>query len=539
MKKFLKMLAVCFMAFISCFTIVACDKAPEDPNTQQGETPSGGTTDQTNEANYNKMKNVASSTTPANGYTMELSMEDSTVSTADYTGFDFSSIGCTTQAQIDAFKEELDEGLEEESYTDSSKEVTAYDATTKTGYTLEYQDNELKGYSVSDSTTLYKCSISRMPSGSEEMMTASEDGEEATTPSTPTYVYDKTKYNIDDKYFNQYIYDFNAEFGEMLEEVVNNSLNEFEESLTASLDRFNIKSTPTTTVTCTETDGITTMLIKLEVANIETLDMSSMMGVQLKNVTAKVEYEFKFNSTKFLGCEGRMIINGTLAMNLAEMMPTSEDSGEGSETPATTPILNVNMSISSINKFVLGDYDGTNKPTIEAETFLGTGEENSVEDREADITLHIGDYKYRSISRTMNDNFDKANILKWADYDTNDYAQLITNLADITWYTDKECTIPYTGTKFTSYDMDLYAKMSDITLGENKAYCVSTNLRTYNSEMDYSDYFYGISIVDKNGTVPVYYPCIYVNGEQYTSGQTYTLDTTKINQIIYVYGSND
>lgn len=91
MKKFLKTLAVCFMALISCFTFFACNetKNPDTPNnSEQGTTPGGGsnggqTTTQINEANYTKMKNLANATDPTNGYKVEIINKDAMNSTWD------------------------------------------------------------------------------------------------------------------------------------------------------------------------------------------------------------------------------------------------------------------------------------------------------------------------------------------------------------------------------------------------------------------------------------------------------------------------
>lgn len=536
MKKFLKTLAVCFMALISCFTFFACNETKnlDTPNnSEQGTTPGGSTTPsggsnggqtttQINEANYTKMKNLANATDPTNGYKVEIINKDAMTSTVDYTDFNFAAMGFTSNEQIDAFKESMEEEMEGDESV--QKIVVAYNSTEKTGYTLDYEDEELKSYSVSTADTLYKCDITRNDAG--ETMTASEDGAESETPVAPTYEYTKYKFNIDNNYFNQYINDFEYECGEMLDGIVQDSLSDLGTKLTENFKMFNVVANPTSTVTCTEADGITTMIVKLEVADIESIDMTSMMGMELKNVTAIVEYEFKFNSTSLLSVEGKISLNGSVSMNLAEMM------SEG-ETPAL--ILTINMNIEMSTKFVLGEYNETDKPEIVDDEFKGTGADDAVEDRKADVYLYIGDYNYKEISRTMNDDFVKADIFKYNEYDETNYAADITNLASLTWYTDKECTVPYTGTKFTSYDMKLYAKLDDITLGEDKAYYVSTSAKSYDADIDYSDYFGRLSIMDKTGTVANYCSYMYVNGEEYTTGQTYTLDTTKINEIIYIY----
>lgn len=551
MKKFLKTLAVCFMALISCFTFFACNEPnnPETPNNPEQSTPSEGTTPsqttaQTNEANYTKMKNMVTNVVPENGFKLEITEENSSSATVDYTGFDYTAMGMT-EDEFNEFKAEMDESMEEEMEgSEIFKDVIAYNATDKTGYTLKYEGAKLKEYTVSTANTLYLGSIeNNEQNGSDEsdesdgsesnLMTASEGDGEENPETTPTYTYNKYKFNVDDKYFNQYIYDFNDEIGMMLKTIVQDSINDLETAMTKTFSEMGLTGEPTTTINCTESDGVTTMVITSSLENIPSFNMGYF---ELKNFSMVLTMEIKFNATKVLSIDGKNAMSGTMSMDLSEMF--EEDGDEGA--PAV-PVLTINMVMNADTKYVFDEYNDTDKPAITDSEFRGTGAENAVEDRTSNVVLYIDGVNYLCISKTMNDTFDKANIFNERGDETN-YSEIFTDLENITWYIDKDCTIPYTGTKFTSYDIKLYAKLSDMGLAEGKALYRSLSITSYDEGINYSDYFdKGLQVGSTSEVVVdgTNYTCAYVNGKKFNAGESYTLDATKINQIIFVSKSNE
>lgn len=533
MKKFLKTLAVCFMALVSCFTFFACNEPnnPDTPNNpeqstpSEGTTPSAPTTAQINEANYTKMKTLVTDIAPENGFKLEITEEGSSSATVDYTDFDYTAMEMT-EDEFKEFKAMKDSEMKKEMEDSQvTKKIIAYNATDKTGYTLEYEDEELRKYSVSTADTLYLCDITRNDSDeSDGTMTASEDGAESETPTAPTYTYDKYKYNVDDKYFNQYIYDFNDEIGMMLKTIVQDSISDLETAMSKMFSEMGLTGESTTTINCTESDGVTTMVISSSLGNIPSFNM----GFELKNFSMVVTMEIKFNATKVLSIDGKTTMSGTMSMDLSEM---SEEDGDG-ETPA--PVLTINMVINADNKYVFDEYNDTDKPEIVDKDYRGTGHDDEVVDKVAYVTLFIDGIRFKGYSRTMSDTFDKENVLKATEYGEN-LADVFTNLKNVTWYIDKECTIPYTGTTYTSYDINLYAKLSDMGLAKGKAIYRQFSANSYDESMDYSDYLGSPQIGDTTVVVDgTNYTCAYVNGEKYNAGESYTLDATKINEIIFV-----
>lgn len=504
-KKVIKMFAVCFMAILSCFTIFGCKNTPpEDPDKD------GGSATLNADEKYNELKGRVATTTPVNGYTMfntqSMSMEYGEV---DYSECDFSAMGLTTEEQINAFKTSMSENLEDESR--EYKTIYAYDATSKNGAKIEYEDGNLDSYEVSQGNSLYEWYY--VEDSSRAMLIPCQ------------------KWNIDENYYNQYYKYFNESFDEMAEEVVGESLNEVKEYMNINFRKIGIdpaENTITWNVACEENNGLLEIVLTFTLNNIEQIDMGSTL---LSNVNMTGDITLKSDATSIRKVSTSVQISGTMFMDLAEMLD-AEDGNEG----APSLIISMPIDITETASLDISAFDSSVIPTFDPSEFVGTGSEGEAENIYIDIDfILVKDGEAYPLYGLWSNSAQMGNSLSITHSRGG-----INNLSSIKWYTDVACTQEFTST-LPSCDITLYAKIEDFELEENNAFVIKIySLEEYsisNVEMYLEDE--GIEVSSTENTVSDSYKYAYVNGVKYESGDSYTLDSTKVNIVYFVYSNED
>lgn len=503
MKKLLKTLAVCFMAFISCFAFVACDIDIEDPNNPGN----GGTLPKSAEECYVKIKNLASAINPANGYRLDITTGEEL--SVDYSNSNFEELGLTDEDRIKTLKDDID--TEMESKDCLGKTIIEYNATDKTGYTLYCSDDNITGYKASNDEYLYTSLVS--PSSQADVV-----------PVVGDFAPDKYKEQVDGEYYNQYLYDFNKELESFYKLIEQDSLENLKTFVLTNFKIQRIKSTPTFTINFSEKDDVVTLNIKVEVSGVSSYwDYTN--ALQLKNLTEIMELTINFNDTEILDITGKETYVGATSLDVEDYLDNAE---------ALENELAVDVTLNNLYKYVVAEYDGENKPVIVDSEFVHSGYDGELKKIKPEVTLYIDGYRCESSAREMGEVIDKSNMFNHRD-GINFYT-IIDNMADITWYIDKECTIPYASNTYPSYDINLYAKFSDIEVQENMVFSLEATVYTYDENVDYSKYITNLSIdttthwFTENGQ----YSCIYINGEKKDTTNWYDLDSSKINQVISV-----
>lgn len=504
-KKVIKMFAVCFMAILSCFTIFGCKNTPPDDPDKDG-----GSATLNADEKYNELKGRVATTTPVNGYTMSntqsMGMEYGEV---DYSECDFSAMGLTTEEQINAFKTSMSENLKDESR--EYKTIYAYDATSKNGAKIEYEDGSLDYYEVSQGNSLYTCYYV-------------EDSSRA------MYI-PRQKWNIDGNYYNQYYKYFNESFDEMAEEVLGESLNEVKEYMNINFREIGIdpaENAITWNVACEENNGLLEIVLTFTLNNIEQIDMGSAL---LSNANMTGDITLKSDATSIRKVSTSVQISGTMSMDLAEMLD-AEDGKEG----VPSLIISMPIDITVAASLDISAFDSSVIPTFDPSEFVGTGNEGEVLNREIDIDfILVKDGETYPLYELWSNSINMGNSLS-----VNQYRGGIKNLSSIKWYTDVACTQEFTST-LPSCDITLYAKIEDFELNDNNAFVINIHSHEEysisNVEMYLEDE--SIEVSSTENTVSDSYKYAYVNGVKYESGDSYTLDSTKVNIVYLVYSSED
>lgn len=520
MKKLLKTFVVCFMAFISIFTFVACDIKIEDPNNPGQDESEESTLPKTAEECFAKIKNLASVINPANGYRLDITSGEEL--SVDYSNSNFEELGLTDEDSINALKEDIDAEMTSRDYLD--KAIIEYNATDKTGYTLYCSDDNITSYDVYNDEYLYISRVS--PSSQADVMPISR------------LLPDKYKLQVDGEYYNQYMYDFNKSLENLYMCLDNDSLDDLQTFVLTKFKLQRITSTPTFTFNFSEKDNIVTLNIKVELK-----DAFSSLGVAtissgllyLNNITKTMELTIKFNDTEILDIVGKETYIGSTSLDVEDYLDNAE---------ALENELAVDMTLTNLYGYVIADYDGENKPEIVDTEFVPSGNNGELEKSESLVTLYIDGYYCESNYREMGEEMDKSNMFNHHDGVT--FYDKIDNMTDITWYIDKECTIPYTRNTYPSYDINLYAKFSDIDLKEGEVLLIEATVYTYDENVDYSKYITNFSFgggkdLSNGQYYPTYwfsangqYSCVYINGEKKDTTNTYYLDSSKINVIINI-----
>lgn len=504
MKKLLKTLAVCFMAFISCFAFVACDIDIEDPNNPGN----GGTLPKSAEECYIKIKNLVSAINPANGYRLDITTGEEL--SVDYSNSNFEELGLTDEDSIKTLKDDID--TEMESKDCLGKTIIEYNATDKTGYTFVYSYDNIEEYWSSNDEYLYRHLVSQ-ESQADVMPVMRE-------------LPNKYKVQVDGEYYNQYLYDFNKELENVYNFIEQDSLENLKTFVLTNFKIQMIKSTPTFTINFSEKDDVVTLNIKVELKDVSSFyNIRNHGAIKLNNVTKIMELTINFNDTEILDITGKETYVGSTSLDIEDY----SDNAEALENE-----LAVDMTLSNIYKYVVSEYDGENKPEIVDSEFVYSGYDGEIEKNESLVTLYIDGYYCESDTREMGEVIDKGNIFRH--HSGINFYTIIDNVEDITWYIDKECTIPYTSNTYPSYDINLYAKLSEIEVHENMVFSLEATVYTYDENVDYSKYITNLSIdttthwFNENGQ----YSYIYINGEKKDTTNWYDLDSSKINQIISV-----
>lgn len=504
-KKVIKMFAVCFMAVLSCFTIFGCKNTPpEDPDKDVGSTTLNA------EEKYTELKGRVATTTPVNGYTMTqkelISMEYGEV---DYSECDFSAMGMTTEEEINDFKASMSENLEDD--TIEYKTIFAYDATSKNGAKINYRGESLNKYEVSQGNTLYVWNY--VEDSSRVMETPRE------------------KFNIDENYYNQYYKYFNETFDDMAEDIVRDSLDDVKEYMNTNFGMIGIDPAQTTinwNVACEENNGLLEIVLTFTLNNLEELDMGETL---MSNVDMTGNITLKSDATSIREISTSIQISGTMSMNLSEMLDA-----EGGEEDAPSLIISIPVDITEAVSLNISAFDSSVIPTFDPSEFVGFGSDGEAQNRDIKIDLNlVKDGKAYDLSGLWAPSSKMGDSLS-----VNQNGGKINNHENIKWYTDVACTQEFTGT-LPSYDITLYAKFEDFELKENNAFVIrvytSDEYNSSNVEMYLEDI--GAVVDSTENTVSDSYKYAYVNGVKYESGDSYTLDATKINIVYFVYADQE
>lgn len=517
------MFAICCMALVSCFSIFACGETPDDPETEQGggsgqTTPEGITgtpvTETTAVDKFNQLKTARDAMTPNNGYTYTDESTSKMQVTPNWDAFERNKVtkmegvdaSLADDTNFNAFKNTIDESLSSMNDEYSSKEITSYNSTTKNGYSL-YESTYNKNYEISDieNNMLYDySSYSYTDSGG-----------------NPQTQENKNKYNIDQNYYNQFIFDFYDNMEYSVGEVLKDTLEGTESYLRNGFEAMGLTfGEDDLGFTFEEKDGLYTLVIYANVTD-KTINL---YGESLTDADFTMSLVFKFNSTMLTELSAVMDLDATMAM------PVGKDASDNDVN------LSIAFAVDSTQKFTFSTtYDAERAPSYTASEFKGTGSEwrgnelvTVVQNNQSNVHLHFGDYDFNeSPSFYMGDSVSIDDISGFVEGGLN----------DITWYTDKACTQAFTG-NMPSYDINLYAKYDDVLakLDTNHVFVLNMYISNYVEGVDYEAYYEPyIGITEKTGTVNAErYTCAYVNGTKVNAGSTYTL-TNGLNKIIFVY----
>lgn len=523
-KKLLKMFAICCMALVSCFSIFACGETPDDPETEQGSgqtTPEGITgtpvTETTAVDKFNQLKTARDAMTPNNGYTYTDESTSKMQVTPNWDAFERNKVAkissipysLADETNFNAFKNTIGENLSTMNDEYTSKEVTSYNSTTKNGYWLDESSNYSE-YEISDieNNTLYYYS-----------KWGNDEADQH-----------KYKYNIDQNYYNQFIFDFYDNMEYSVGEVLKDTLEETESYLRNGFEAMGLTFGENDLgFTFEEKDGLSTLVIYANVTD-KTMNI---YGESLTGADFTMSLVFKFNSTMITELSAVMDLDATMSMAVAQ-------DADGNDVN-----LSVAFAMDNTEKFTFSNtYDTEHAPSYTASEFKGTdgGEWDGdisdyveiVANNSSDVYLHIGDYSFGyGYAFRMGEALDFSNYLGYG------YSNVFTGngLNDITWYTDKACTQAFTG-NMPSYDINLYAKYDDVLakLGTNYVFVCNMYTSNYVDGVDYEVYSTPrIGVTEKTGTVDAErYTCAYVNGTKVNAGDTYTLNSG-LNKIIFVY----
>lgn len=516
------MFAICFMALISCFTLFACGETPDEPETEQGsgegqgggsgegsgsgQEGGSGTNSTVTEAmvseKYNQIRTIFNSMTPNNGYTLKSVDGTDITNTPDWDSFERSKIeGLSTDAAFDTFKNSVNENLEKMGGGYEEAEILSYDATTKNGYKVSgSEDSNSHTYSISDSANNTLYNYSRY--GSDYLS--------------------RLKYNIDENYYNQYYYEFYELMDEFASQILRETLEDEKNYLRDGFTELGLDLTNATfAFDYSEESGVTELVISLE------LNDTTIEALMLTETDIEMSIVLKADATMLKEANMVMSMSGTM------LMPVGMDS-------ENNPVnLSVAMTQDSNIKLLLSNtYDAEHAPSYTASEFVGTGSGNATENVLTKCILYIGGYEFDSHHNSrMGEKIDWSRVYYSGFYDDDH-----TTIGNITWYTDEACTQEFDGT-MPSYTFKLYAKLSDASSVMRDDYVFAFDMSTeqYNEDIDYvALYEPWIEGVEKTGTVDSEdYVCYYIDGERYDAGDSYTLDGTKIHQIVKVEKPED
>lgn len=489
MKRILKRIAVCSLAFLTCFAFVGCGKSDPDKNGKPESEPKIN-----QEQQFSNMKSAVARVDSVEDFSDGWTIEETDISSnsfiVDEAGFNPTGETWTEETKkvfLETTKNNFKSGTEER------KTVFAFNKGANTGYKVRLEK---------EGTTekIQNFEIVENADGSYKIYRVDQSSGEIG--------YDKMVFNADANYTKNYGTELLEKLKDLIEYFDHETFAEFK---TAMENMFGsqmeeLGAVPTTSLEFTENEGVTTMSFTLTIV----CDLVDMDGVQLTNVDATLAFVVDFNEDGIVSFSENTSTRG--------MMVVPVDA---------TNTINIQMnSTSNVQTKIKKSYDGTKCPQLTDDfdkgSFVDKG--NVV----SEVNFIVNGMLIESINKRYGTVFSGG-------YEGYEYS---TYFEGVEWFLDAECTQKFEGA-YPSNDINLYA---NLTLPEGKVFAYEIYVSNYSSIAENLEkYVKGsrVKIVDAeyactNGDSGVYSK-IYINGVEKSFGETVSLNITGVNFIVYVY----
>lgn len=522
MKKFPKMLAVGAMALCSCFSFVGCNEdatPPANPDTEQ-QTPStdnnnpGGTSgltqEQLNAQRFDVFKTAITKTTDPTNYKKGFTVVTSEVMT-EGTVIDEENFNPTGDTWTDETKTAFIAGLKDEGMgeteTEKNKIAYSWDGTNKVAYTINYDIAEDNTETIKD----FEKIVSK-----DNVYTLYGQYYQSETYTN------RYKYNIDDKYYTNYIEDFEKE---MMPVLLMFKQETIEDLPVAVLSQMEMPEDIEYTYSAefTETDGKYNVLVTVNIPDFDPTLMGSSESLSLTNANMCMKIGFVYDANGIQKMTGNVDFGGDMTMpvddsnnitiKMIEKMDEEMDFSFAYNADLVPQFNDTDRKETDFNDHGNVDmriYYYINGYKIDASDYNVYGDEGG------DIIYDRGKYNADVCLLQLGDDIENSESLKW--------------------YVDPECTIEFNETKYPSIDLKLYAK---VTLAEGKAFVRTKAVDSASEIADLEDDDYSAGeIVDvtevyEDLDIMENTQSAYVNGTHVSSGKIYLTEKT-FNTIVFI-----
>lgn len=484
MKKLLKTFVIFALMLCTCFTFVACKN--DDGKGEQ-------------KANAEEAFNVLkSSVTKLNN----ASQKGGSFTILKYSSYnDASKVNENKFSPVGLSEDDKKSVIEmtNKNFTDENndnKRILSYDSQNNTAYeanyTIDDKKEKLEEYRLwekeneSDQYYLYDYCLDR------------HEGED---------LKERKRFGADSEYCNNYLLDFSDFAEEMQEYADNKSLKDLQMMLIdmTEMDIEDFAKNCKSVVSVTKEGNDYVLKINI------TYSSDSVLIDELENLDflMTVNTTILFNQNTFKSIESNSSIQSVVVNKITLTNEQSE------EVEVEIPI-DITRKYDYKQEF-LDSYTSEFKPNLSQEEKAQFEDCGNVR---IDICYYINGYSSSYfMTKSLGDSCDDIGIVD------------LENAKNVVWYTDRECTKPFTKTTYPSYDLWLYSK--DVKPAEGKAFLFEEWI---DSEKEISNFVYGIRVTNINmGKVDAdRFEYAILNGTRIEAGEDIVLDNSIVNKLYYV-----